>query len=210
MSTNPSGAVAAPDRRASSGLEPRALAGLALGYVVCVALLAVEPDRAFGLPAHPLLVHLPVVLIPCLVLATVALVVRPAWRARYGLALGGLAVVALAATVLAAGAGEQLLAHERDAGGLVHEHAEAADTLRVLTFALTAAILLLLARDWRVRRGDAAGGRAVATVLAVVALVLSAGAGFFVVRTGHLGAKATWSQEGGSGDDDGGGGERGE
>lgn len=183
------------------------LAALALGYLVCIALLAVEPDRAFGLPAHPLLVHLPVVLVPCLVIATVALIVRPAWRARFGFALGALAVVALAATVVAAGAGEQLLEHERDAGGLVHEHAEAADTLRLLMFALTAAILLLLARDWRVSRGDAVGGRAVAAVLAVATLALAAGAGFFVVRTGHLGAKATWAQEGGGGGE---GGESGE
>lgn len=205
MSTNASGTVAARERGAAD-IEPRALAALALGYVVCIALLAVEPDRAFGLPAHPLLVHLPVVLIPCLVIATVALIAVPSWRARYGLALGVLAVVALAATVVAAGAGEQLLEHEREGGGLIHEHAEAADTLRVLMFALTAAILLLLARDWRARRGQAIGGRAVAALLAIATLGLAAGAGFFVVRTGHLGAKATWAQEGG-GD---GGGERGE
>ncbi|HST38441.1 MAG TPA: DUF2231 domain-containing protein [Conexibacter sp.] len=195
-------ATLAPDARRPLLTPGRALIALTLGYLVCITLLGVEPDRAFGLPAHPLLVHLPVVLIPLLVIAAIALTLKPAWRARYGLAVGLLVVGALASTVLAAGAGEQLLAHEREQSALIHDHQEAADTLRLLMFALTGILLLTLARDWyaaRAGRAAVLGGRAVAVGLAAVTLVLAGATGFFVVRTGHLGAKATWQQEGGSG-----------
>lgn len=199
MTANTS-ATLAPDARRPLLTPGRALIALALGYLACIALLGVEPDRAFGLPAHPLLVHAPVVLIPLLVVAAIAITLKPPWRDRYGLAVGLLAVVALGSTVLAAGAGEQLLAHEREQSTLIHDHQEAADTLRLLMFALTAMLLLTLARDWhaaRDGRSAALGGRAVAVVLAAVTLVLTGATGFFVVRTGHLGAKSTWQQEGG-------------
>src|SRR4051794_21665716 len=60
----------------SPAAEQRAIAGLVAGYVVCFGLLGVGIDNAFGLPAHPLLLHVPVVLIPLLVLTTIPLVVR--------------------------------------------------------------------------------------------------------------------------------------
>lgn len=63
-------------------------------------------------------------------------------------------------------------------------------------FVLTAMILLTAARDWLVRvRGAAIGGRAVAIGAAVVTVALCGATGFFVARTGHLGAKATWQEE---------------
>lgn len=197
MNTSTSGAVAAPPARrggdSQSAWRGRALLALAAGFVVCIGLLAVEPDRAFGLPAHPLLVHLPVVADPLLAIAAIVVVLRGDWRRRFGLALGALAVVALASTVLAAGAGEQLLAHSGERSALLHDHQEAADTLRLLLFALTAAILLLLARDWDAdRRGHPLGGRAAAVALSAGIVALAGATGFFVVRTGHLGAKSAW------------------
>ena len=55
-------------------------------------------DQLLGLPAHPLLVHLPVVLLPLVALGVVALAARPAWRPRYaGLVLVGAVVGALGA-----------------------------------------------------------------------------------------------------------------
>src|ERR1700733_6072239 len=47
-----------------------------------------------GLPAHPLFVHVPVVLIPATVVAAVVFTVKPDWFQRYGIAL---AVVSIAA-----------------------------------------------------------------------------------------------------------------
>src|SRR4051812_7336941 len=171
---------------------------LIVGYLLCFALLPVEIDSAFGLPAHPLLLHVPVILIPLLVLATIAVLARPAWRERYGFAWAGLAVVSLAATVLTAGAGERFIEGRRVVSDTLQEHQEAGDTLRLLMFVFTAVIILAVLRDWQARRGGgvAIGGAAVGAALSVVVLLLAGASGFFVVRAGHLGSKAVWSKEG--------------
>lgn len=176
---------------------------LAAGWLVCFALIPLHVDHTFGLPAHPLFVHIPVVLDPVLALVTLALVARPAWRERYGLAWGLFAVVALAGTVLTIGAGEALLEDRGGrAMGTIADHKQAAETLRLLMFGLVAVILALLAVDHLGRRGRTI--RAAALVLSIAAAVLALAAGFFTVRTGHLGAKATWAMEG-SGPPSGGG-----
>jgi hypothetical protein len=81
---------------------------LAATVVVAAVLLPFQLSNAFGLPAHPLLLHVPVVLVPVLSVVTVALAVRPAWRLRFGLSAGVLAIVTMAGTILTAGAGEAL------------------------------------------------------------------------------------------------------
>jgi hypothetical protein len=48
-----------------------------------------------GLPAHPLFVHVPVILIPTTVVAAIVLVLRPAWLSRYGVALALASIVAM-------------------------------------------------------------------------------------------------------------------
>jgi hypothetical protein len=40
-----------------------------------------------GLPAHPLFVHAPVVLIPITIVAAIVFVIKPAWLSRYGIGL---------------------------------------------------------------------------------------------------------------------------
>ena len=168
--------------------------------VLSLALIPVHIHRAFGLPAHPLLLHVPVVLVPIAGLAAIALVARIDWLDRYGLALGVVAVVATAATILTVGAGQAFRAdREQGFGGggggaeahRLAEHAQAGENLRLVVIAFTVALLvtLLLRRAQR-------GGPAVAILRAVVA-VLAALAIFFVIRTGHLGAQLTWDREGG-------------
>ena len=52
-------------------------------------------ETIFGLPAHPLLVHIPVVLIPLCAAGAVWIVVWPSWRPRIGwivVALSGFTV----------------------------------------------------------------------------------------------------------------------
>ena len=46
-----------------------------------------------GLPAHPLFVHVPVVLIPTTVVAAVVFMIKPQWLSRYGIALAVAALV---------------------------------------------------------------------------------------------------------------------
>ena len=55
-----------------------------LGVLGFVTLLIRITTIYSGLPAHPLFVHVPVVLIPVTLVAAVALMVRPDWLRGYG------------------------------------------------------------------------------------------------------------------------------
>ena len=82
------------------------LAGLA---VLSLALVPIHITTIYsGLPAHPLFLHVPVILIPVAAVWALVLVARPAWFMRSGVLLGILTVVALAGTFLTVGAGEAL------------------------------------------------------------------------------------------------------
>jgi uncharacterized membrane protein YhdT len=79
---------------------------LIVGFVVALLLNFVELENITGLPAHPLLLHMPVIFIPLLAVAAVVFAVKPDWRRRFSIAYGIGAIVTLAGTVLAVGAGE--------------------------------------------------------------------------------------------------------
>ena len=154
------------------------------------------PSTVFGLPTHALFVHATVVLIPLATLAVLVHAVWPAARRRLGALTPLLALVALVLTPLSTASGEQL---ERMVGhsALVEQHAELADGLMPWVIGLfVTSVAVWLVGDPRVLRGHA--GRLLAlrwvpvaaTVLAVVAAV---GTAQQVVRVGHAGAEATWS-----------------
>ena len=179
-------------------IDPVAVLGAA--GILALALIPVEIHRLFGLPAHPLLLHAPVVLIPLLALGLLAVAVRPSLLDSHGVGLGALSVVSMAATFLAVGAGEAFR-EDRGAGPpeemqRLHEHADAGETLRLAMIGVTAVVLVALFL-WR-RRGERPGWLAPAVrVLFVVGAVATA---FLVIRTGHLGAQLTWGGEPGQGD----------
>src|SRR3954465_15844868 len=79
---------------------------VAVAAVVSLALWPVRIERAFGLPAHPLIIHVPVIFVPILGLAAIALAIWPNLQERWGLPVAIFSVVTMAATLLAVGAGE--------------------------------------------------------------------------------------------------------
>jgi hypothetical protein len=193
----------APTRSPSGADIALALAGLG---VLSLALFFVELDRAFGLPAHPLLLHIPVVLIPILGLTLLVFAARPAWFERYALAFGAFTVITLAATILTAGAGEAFRADRPvrpDEAHRLSEHADSGDTLRLVMVGLAAivlfAVLLSQAREGTRlgRLSGLASSRVLRTGLRVLFAVGAVAAVFLVIRTGHLGAQLTWHGEGG-------------
>lgn len=162
---------------------------VAAAAVIVLVLWPVEISTAFGLPAHPLVLHVPVVFVPLLGLAVIAAAIVPRWQQRFGLALAIFSVVTLAATLLTVGAGEAFL--ERRPGGMgddptMKDHEAAGETVRLAMVLLTFTLAGLLF----VKRG--VGN----TVLRVLAVLLALTAVFFVIRTGHLGAKMAWGREG--------------
>ncbi|MFG2053754.1 DUF2231 domain-containing protein [Micromonospora sp. NPDC048930] len=150
-----------------------------------------------GLPAHALLVHAAVVLVPLLALVSVAYGVLPRWRPRLDWAVAALAIATPIATFLATESGEELeraLEQKNYPAQIldqVREHSEYGDTLRSLTFGLAAAALLLLlvtsgyARTRKLPRWLAPVLTGVVAVLAVFAVV-------YVYLAGDTGAQAVW------------------
>jgi uncharacterized membrane protein len=167
---------------------------VAVAAVVSLALWPVQIDRAFGLPAHPLLIHVPVVFIPILGLAVLAVLFNFRWFERYGVLIGAFSVVSLAATLLAVGAGEAFK-EDRErffppGDPTLHDHADAGITVRLTMVILTALLVgLLFAR--RAPNAARITLRVLGVLFALTAIVM-------VVRTGHLGAKLAWDErEGG-------------
>jgi uncharacterized membrane protein len=157
---------------------------IAAAAVLSLALWPVQIHRAFGLPAHPLFIHVPVVFIPILGLAVIATAFWPQRLERHTPFLAAFAVVANAATLLAVGAGEAFREDRRVLPSpTLDQHAEAGDFLRWLMIILTA--LLVAAMFTRARR-----------ILLAVAAITATAAVFWVIRTGHLGAKLAWGERG--------------
>ena len=144
-------------------------------------------DSVAGLPMHPLVVHLVVVLLPLAALLLIFVVVVKRWRRPFDLiALAGLAIGSVG-TVLAKESGEALSAYV----GQPQEHADWGSYLVYL-----AALLLVVAAVWvwlERRRGDAR--RSLPVTLAAIAGVLLAVATIVLTAlVGHTGAEAVWGR----------------
>ncbi|MEU1801590.1 DUF2231 domain-containing protein [Streptomyces sp. NPDC019937] len=167
-----------------------------------------------GLPAHVLLVHFVVVLVPLTALALVVCAVRPTAARRLGVVLPLLALVTLALVPLTTNAGEWLERHV-DSNALVRRHTELGDGLLPWAGGL---FVLAAVVWWTARRAAASGsgtpgsargsGTAVRVAAAVLSVLVAAGAVVDVYRIGDSGAKAAWhdafsttSSGGGDGDE---------
>jgi hypothetical protein len=206
---------AAPDAAAPPGARARwelpVLGALAVLSFVCFAVTISSVPG--GLPAHPLLVHVPVILIPTASIGALVLMARPRWLAGLGGPWVGLAaVIALGGLDLSINAGKSLRAtlglNSPASGGevarIVNTHASLADQLRALSYLFTAVYLVALAVHAtaggsssgvplgdrifaRIRAvpGALIGLRLLTAALAVLCLV-------WVYRVGDEGAKAVW------------------
>lgn len=151
-----------------------------------------EFPSIFGLPAHPLIVHATVVLVPLAALLVLAHAFVPAARARLGIVTPVVALVAVVLVPLSTSSGEQL---ESQVGHnpLIEQHSELADGLLPWVIGLLVVAVLLWLRD-RYQDRDVRGGAVLrsSALVAVLAVVAVAGTTQQVVRIGHSGAKAAW------------------
>jgi hypothetical protein len=156
-----------------------------------------------GLPAHPLFLHVPVVLIPTTIFAALVFMVKPTWLSRYGIALALVSIVAMSSVFLTMQAGAALRAAlhlQGQAAVLISQHAQAAHILAVIYVVFTATLIVSFAA-YRISGGMPTGlapldrllaSRSSFIVLRVAVVVLAIAAGYMVYRTGTLGAKAVW------------------
>jgi hypothetical protein len=156
------------------------------------------PDTLAGLPAHPLIVHVPVVFIPLTLVLAIAAV---AWRARrreLSVAALGSALIGMLGAQLATMSGESL--EEQLAGSsVIHRHAELGEGARTLAIVVVLAAALFAGRELRDRFPRSAAGLAralgrpgAALAVSVVLLATSGLATIWTVRAGHVGAEAAW------------------
>ncbi len=156
-----------------------------------------------GLPAHPLFVHVPVILIPTTIVAAIVFMVKPEWLTRYGIALALVSIAAMSSVFLTMQAGAALrgaLHLQGRAATLISEHSQAAHILAIVYVAFTATLIVTFAAQ-RISGGMPTGlgivdgllsSRSMFNALRVVLVALSIGAGYMTFRTGDLGAKAVW------------------
>src|SRR4051812_36195791 len=98
-----------------------------------------------GIPAHPLLVHAVVVLLPLAAVGAIALAVRPQWRRKYSWPVLGLTVAGVGAVPLAQKAGEQLQKKlENLDNPLIAKHADLGNDLLPFALGFLVAVVLLV------------------------------------------------------------------
>lgn len=159
-------------------------------------------ETAFGIPAHPLLIHVAVVFVPLLMLGSMVYGLVPRWRSRVDWALATAAIVTPISCFVARQSGLAFRAR------LVREHAVSdQDLARInqhqsygtMTFYLSVALAVVAlamvgAQAARRRRaGDGGTGfDPVSVGLLVLAVVGSAAIGYYVFKTGDTGAHIVW------------------
>ena len=169
-------------------------------------------ETIFGLPGHPLLVHIPVVLIPLCAVGAVWIVVWPSWRPRIGWIVVVLSGFTVVMSKLAADSGEAFEDALDKESTLLERHVELGDTFVWFAAAFFVAVLALMLWDRAQRRkaepSNGTGGRARATspaaiVLSILVVVTAAAASFRVYQVGHSGAESVWDKDSGSFDSSG-------
>lgn len=149
----------------------------------------------FDVPAHPLLVHVPVMCVPLAALGVVLLALRPGWRRPYGPIVVFLAGLGAVGGVLAASSGESLQESQniRDLG----DHGELGEMARNVAFLLFVLVAAWVALDrWRAHPRAARVPSWAAPVLTVLVVLASVGGVTAVILAGHSGAKKAWVDEG--------------
>jgi hypothetical protein len=160
-----------------------------------------------GLPAHVLLVHAVVVLLPLSALLVVLVASWPAVGARLGLVTTLLAVLTAALVPITTEAGEWL-EQRVPRTPLVRAHTDLGDTMLPWAVALAVVAVVVYLRRMLSARQEAApeqrrasaagvnqrlGGTALTVALAVVALIVSAGTVVVVYQVGESGSRAAWT-----------------
>lgn len=147
-----------------------------------------EIDTLAGLPAHPLFVHVPVIVVPVAALATVILALFPRHIERWGWWVVCLAGAGALGAILTAGSGEAL--EDRvDETALLERHTDLGELARTVSIGLFA-VLVVVALAHRF-----ISATRVRTVTASVLLIGAAGGAVgTIAAAGHSGAESVWSE----------------
>jgi uncharacterized membrane protein len=157
-------------------------------------------DQLFGLPAHPLLVHLPVVLIPLTLMLAILAVAWRRGRKVLSLIVAAGATISMLGAQIAVMSGSALEERVKETD-LVRQHAELGEGTRTFAILVFLIAVAYFAREWgahvKLPGAELArkilAPRAVGTVLSIALVASATLTTVWVVRAGHVGAKATWN-----------------
>ena len=143
-------------------------------------------DSAFGLPLHPLAVHVVVVLVPLAALGAVVMVVSRRLARRYGGLIVVAGVAAFIASIVAKEAGESLASRV----GVTALHSQLGDAVPILALLLSLGLIgfWLIDRGIPVNRSRPWWLQVAGIALIVIAVLATV----WVVRAGHSGAESVW------------------
>lgn len=148
------------------------------------------PDAIGGIPLHPLVVHVVIVLIPLTGIGVILVAFIPRWRQRYGGLVALFALAALIATPIAKMSGENFR-DELGATDRIQTHADLGEKMLYFSIALFIVAVLL----WWVGKREAQRepyGRGLTVTISVVSVVVAVAATGWVIRVGHSGSNAAW------------------
>lgn len=147
----------------------------------------------FGLPLHPLIVHATVVVVPTAALAVLLATFWPRFRHWASWGPLGLALLSVILVPITSSSGESL-EHALPHSALIEAHAHLGDQLLPWVIVLAVGALGL---SWPLIRGLRAGlpdlPRWLTLLVVAVVVVGALGTLVQVVRIGHSGATAAWS-----------------
>jgi len=164
-----------------------------------------------GIPLHPLIVHLPVVLVPLACVGAVAALVVPRWRSWCLPLTAVFAAVGLVGVQLAMQSGEGLEEILDEHSAAIEHHSQLAEQARPFVFVFMAVAIAAAVIWWMISRGadeDGTAGRTATLrelVVPICALSVLTGAlaTVWIYRTGHTGAESVWKDAGDEGDESG-------
>ncbi len=153
-------------------------------------------DNIAGIPAHPLVVHIPVVLVPLgFLLAVVAIWKR--YRTQLLIAAAIAAGLGGIGALLAGGTGEGLQRSREGADRqLVHEHTEAGSQAQGGAGVFAGIIIIAAAEEVLRRKGLLSKVKVpkwAPSVLLAASVVSGAVGTYMVYNAGHTGAKSVWN-----------------
>lgn len=162
------------------------------------------PTTIDGLPAHPLLVHVVVVLVPLSAIMLIASVAWPAARRKLGILTPLVTLATLISVPLTSHAGEWLLHRTQPQTDTLRHHAQLGDQLIWWSIPVCALSAVWWSIDdprvaaWLTthasRLRSALTGRPGKAVLIAGSLVAAVGSLVWVYRIGDSGAHSVWGQ----------------
>jgi drug/metabolite transporter (DMT)-like permease len=154
-------------------------------------------DSLFGLPAHPLVVHIAVVMVPLAAVGTVVMAFWAAARRRIGWIVVALAFVAFVGCFLAGESGGALQDSVSQTAAVdAHVSMGGGGTLAGFAVFLGAAgimvVDLLLRRRTAREQASLPLQKQAPMIVGILAVLLALFGSVRIIQIGHSGAKATW------------------